>query len=251
MKLIIGWLYPSLMNVYGDRGNITVLEKRSKWRGIETEIKYLDAPLSIEELRTCDLLMMGGAQDEQQKIVSEDLKMKKKFLSEMIENEIPGLYVCGAYQFLGNFYKEADGTEIPGLGIFDLHTINLGNDRLIGNIATSSDLGTLIGFENHGGRTYLGKNIKALAHVLKGFGNNGEDQNEGAIYKNSLGTYMHGPLLPKNPKVADFVISKALEVKYNERVELRPLDDSLEEKARESILKRLEVQIDGKTSKSY
>jgi hypothetical protein len=252
MKLTIGWIYPKLMNVYGDRGNITVLQKRSEWRDIEVEIKYLDAPLNELELAKCDLLMMGGAQDQQQEIVSKDLKGKSKFLRNAIESGIPGLYVCGAYQFLGNYYKEADGTQIEGLGIFDLYTQNPGTQRLIGNIVTQTEPSTidhqpltLVGFENHGGRTYLGKDIKPLGKVLKGYGNNGGDEFEGAIYKNSIGTYMHGPILPKNPKLADWLISKALEIKYKKNVELTPLDDSLEQKARVELFRKLGIKIDG------
>ncbi|MCL6096688.1 MAG: cobalamin biosynthesis protein CobQ [Patescibacteria group bacterium] len=255
--LNIGWIYPKLMNVYGDRGNIITLQKRCEWRDIEVETKYLDAPLLEEELEKCDLLMMGGAQDEQQEIVSRDLKKKSKALKSAIEKGIPGLYVCGAYQFLGNYYKEADGTEIPGLGIFDLHTINPGRERLIGNLIANSDsFGHLIGFENHGGRTYLGKNIKPLARVIKGFGNNGDqpamqdgkalqagDKTEGAVYKNSIGTYFHGPILPKNPELADYLIKTSLKVKYKEDFELKKLDDSIAENARKVIAKRLSIAI--------
>lgn len=243
-QLTIGWIYPKLMNVYGDRGNIITLQKRCEWRDIEAEIKYLDAPLLVEDLEKCDLLMMGGAQDEQQEIVSRDLKKKSKALKSAIEKGIPGLYVCGAYQFLGNYYKEADGTKIPGLGIFDLHTINPGKERLIGNLAVQTDfVGKLIGFENHGGRTYLGKNIKPLGTVVSGFGNNGEDKIEGAVYKNSIGTYFHGPILPKNPELADYLIKTSLKVKYKEDFELKKLDDSIAENARKVIAKRLSIAI--------
>ena len=243
-QLTIGWIYPKLMNVYGDRGNIITLQKRCKWRDIEVETKYLDAPLLEEDLEKCDLLMMGGAQDEQQEIVSRDLKKKSKALKSAIEKGIPGLYVCGAYQFLGNYYKEADGTEIPGLGIFDLHTINPRKERLIGNLAVQTDfVGKLIGFENHGGRTYLGKNIKPLGAVVSGFGNNGEDKTEGAVYKNSIGTYFHGPILPKNPELADYLIKTSLKVKYKEDFELKKLDDSIAENARKVIAKRLSIAI--------
>lgn len=242
--ITIGWVYPKLMNVYGDRGNIITLQKRCEWRDIDVEIKYLDAPLSEEELQECDLLMMGGAQDEQQEIVSDDLKKKSKTLKSAIEKGIPGLYVCGAYQFLGNFYKEADGAEILGLGIFDLYTINPGEERLIGNLSIQTDfVGNLIGFENHGGRTYLEKGIKPLGTIISGFGNNGEDKTEGAIYKNSIGTYFHGPILPKNPDLADYLIKKALELKYKTKIELKKLDDTYEEKARLTIAKKIKVAI--------
>ncbi len=241
--LTIGWLYPDLMNVYGDRGNIIVLEKRANWRGIKTEVKHLDPGFSEKDLETCDLLMMGGAQDRQQTIVNEDLKRIKKPLSSKIERGTPGLYVCGGFQFLGKYYKEADGTKVAGLGIFDLYTENPGENskRLIGNIAIQPLIDglnqTIIGFENHGGRTYLGKGIKPFGKVLKGFGNS-EDGFEGAVYKNSIGTYMHGPILPKNPQLADYLIANAIGAN-----ELEPLDDSLENQARSSIAKSLQVEI--------
>lgn len=270
-KLVIGWLYPDLMSTYGDRGNIIVLQKRCEWREIEIEISRLGLGFKINDLRKCDLLFMGGAQDRQQKIVSTDLtKEKIKALKEMIDNETPGLYICGAYQFLGNHYKEADGTIIEGLKIFDLYTKNPGINklRLIGNIITKpliaqnslgvvanppprwNSIGTqeenyLVGFENHGGRTYLGnlpagrQEIKPFGKVIVGFGNNGEDRTEGAVYKNSFGTYLHGPILPKNPHFADLLIKLALEKKYKKQIKLKELDDSLEIQAHEAILKKL------------
>lgn len=237
-KIKIGWLYPTLMNVYGDIGNIKVLQKRLEWRKIDSKILYLDLGFKITELDSCDILIMGGAQDRQQTIVAKDLSKKKKTLFEKIESGIPGLYICGAYQFLGHYYKGADGNKIEGLGIFDLYTENLNQERLIGNLAAQSEIGgTLIGFENHGGRTYLGQNIKPLAKVINGFGNNGNDKTEGAIYKNSIGTYLHGPILPKNPRLADYL----LEIAVGEKLE--PLDDDLENKARKVIAKRLNVEI--------
>lgn len=245
MILNIGWLYPQLMNVYGDIGNIITLSKRCEWRGIKANIKYLDVGFSVSELDDCDILFMGGAQDRQQKIVALDLKKKSNKLKTKIESGTPGLYVCGAYQFLGKYYKEADGTIIKGLGIFDLYTENPGEkfERLIGNVIIKTDFGTLIGFENHGGRTYLGENIKPLGKVIKGFGNNGKDNLEGAVYKNSIGSYFHGPILPKNSKLADHLIKIALERKYDSPIKLSPIENSLEEKARKTIAKRLNVQL--------
>lgn len=244
-KLTIGWLYPELMSTYGDRGNIIVLQKRCEWRGISCEIKRLDVGFSEKQLATCDLLFMGGAQDRQQQIVAGDLMKKREELKRMIEDGIPGLYVCGAYQFLGKYYKEADGTTINGLGILDLYTENpgVGFSRLIGNIAIRVlDDKIIVGFENHGGRTYLGKQVLPFGKVIKGFGNNGEDLTEGAIYKNSFGTYFHGPILPKNPEFADLLIKLALEKKYNSPIDLSPLNDSLEQRAKESILQKLKVK---------
>lgn len=244
--LSIGWLYPELMNIYGDRGNIISLVKRCEWRNIKTTIKMLNPAFDIRELNECDLLIMGGAQDRQQTIVNKDLERIKTILLKKIDEETPGLYVCGGFQFLGKFYKEADGTVINGLGIFDLYTENPGENykRLIGNTAFKFDElnYTLIGFENHGGRTYLGKNIKPFGKVLKGYGNNGQDGFEGARYKNSFGTYLHGPILPKNPLFADYLIQKAMENKYKISV-LDDLDDSLEQKARMAIAKRLAIEI--------
>ncbi len=261
-SLTIGWLYPELMSTYGDRGNIIVFQKRCEWRGISVEVKRLDLGFKIQDLRECDLLFMGGAQDRQQEIVAKDLRFKIKDLREMIEDGTPGLYICGAYQFLGKYYKEADGTIIDGLGILDLYTENPGgnHERLIGNIVINIDSrfriqdsrgknhkssfvnhesSTLVGFENHGGRTYLGKGVEPLGKVIKGFGNNGTDHIEGAVYKNSFGSYLHGPILPKNPNFADHLIKLALEKKYKKEVNLEPLDDSLEWKAHNYILRKL------------
>jgi CobQ-like glutamine amidotransferase family enzyme len=257
-ELAIGWLYPDLMSIYGNRGNIICLQKRCESRGIKTAVKNISLQTSPADLEICDLLFMGGAQDSQQTIVSQDLKEgKSKVLAQMIENGTPGLYICGAYQLLGKYYKEADGRVIDGLEIFDLHTENPGSERkrLIGNVVAelNSELSldnlnslraergqnTIVGFENHGGRTYLGEKLRPLGKIIKGFGNNGEDYTEGAIYKNSIGSYFHGPILPKNPRLADFLIEKALEKKYDCAVSLSGLDDNLSYKAHDNILKQL------------
>jgi CobQ-like glutamine amidotransferase family enzyme len=241
--LTIGWLYPELMNVYGDRGNIIVLQKRCEWRGIKTKVLELNVGFDAKLLAKCDLLMMGGAQDRQQTIVNKDLKRVKKALSEKIEKGTPGLYVCGGFQFLGKYYKEADGTKVEGLGIFDLYTQNPGENtkRLIGNMVINPSVEgldkTIVGFENHGGRTYLGKKMKPLGKVIKGFGNS-DDGYEGAVYKNSIGTYMHGPILPKNPELADYLITLAVGAS-----ELEALDDTIEEQAHSSIANKLNAAL--------
>jgi CobQ-like glutamine amidotransferase family enzyme len=245
-SLIIGWLYPTHMNIYGDRGNIIALEKRCSLRDIDSNVLLLDLGFSEDELKQCDVLIMGGAQDKQQEAVAKDLFGKSKVLQSMIENNIPGLYICGAYQFLGNYYKEASGEIIKGLEIFDLYTESPNDNakRLIGNMVFDTrSFGKIVGFENHGGRTYLGKNIEAFGKIIKGFGNNGKDGTEGAIYKNSIGTYSHGPILPKNPLLTDYLIKTALEIKYKQAIELDKLDDILEQKARLAIAKRLSVGI--------
>lgn len=240
-KLItIGWLYPDLMNVYGDRGNIICLSKRLEWRGIRVKVNYLNLGFGEEQLASCDLLMMGGAQDRQQSIVNKDLLRIKSSLSRKIEDGIPGLFVCGGFQFLGKYYKEADGTVVEGLGIFDLYTENLNDKpRLIGDIAIKPLIdgieNPIIGFENHGGRTILGDKIKPFGKVLKGHGNN-DDGFEGAIYRNSFGTYLHGPILPKNPEFTDHLLKLALHTS-----DLPPLDDEIENKARSSILRKMNI----------
>lgn len=257
MKLTIGWLYPDLMSIYGDRGNVITLAKRCRWRKINIEVRQLSIENKVSEIEKCDLLFMGGAQDRQQKIAAEDLRKEKgSVIKEMVEEGIPGLFVCGAYQFLGHFYRPAEGKEIPGLGIFDLHTIHPGKDmpRCIGNIVVSLSplitqlldysITTLVGFENHGGRTYLGKKVKPLGKVIIGFGNNGEDKTEGCVYKNAIGTYLHGPILPKNPHLADHLLRLALERKYQSEIKLEPLDDSLERKAHQFMLQKLGVRDD-------
>ncbi|OGH19457.1 MAG: hypothetical protein A3F31_01845 [Candidatus Levybacteria bacterium RIFCSPHIGHO2_12_FULL_38_12] len=267
MNLTIGWLYPDLMSTYGDRGNIIVFEKRCQWRKIDIEVKKLDVGFSMYELERCDLLFMGGAQDRQQTIIAKDLKDKTHVFKDIINRNMPGLYICGAYQFLGNYYKEADGAIIPGLEILDLYTENPGpnHPRLIGNILIELDpvilgtqnaaqrtpesdsrqvrMTTLVGFENHGGRTYLGLGVKPLGKVKVGFGNNGKDGTEGAVYKNSFGTYLHGPILPKNPHFADMLIKIALERKYKKPIDLSPLEDALELNAHETVVKKLRIHI--------
>lgn len=250
-SLTLAWLYPDLMNTYGDRGNIVILQKRCEWRGIEVKIAKISVGDDIEQLKKSDLIFMGGAQDTQQEIVNEDLfKNKGPILKEQIENETPGLFICGAYQFLGNYYITADGKKLPGLGIFPMYTQNPGKERLIGNIALKIHNSKfiihnslIVGFENHGGRTYLEDATMAFGEVIKGFGNNGKDRTEGIIYKNSIGSYLHGPILPKNPELADWLIQKALEKKYNKDLKLKTLDDTMEKNAKLSVVKSLNVQV--------
>src|SRR5680860_55676 len=244
----IGWLYPELMSTYGDRGNIISLIKRCEWRNIPVNVINLNTGFNKKDLEKCDLLFMGGAQDRQQEIVAKDLEEKSAVLSKLISNGLPGLYICGAYQFLGKYYKDANGTTIKGLGIIDIYTENSDKKRLIGNIVIApllKDLknSTFVGFENHGGRTYLGKKVLPFAKVISGFGNNGIDQTEGAIYKNSICSYLHGPILPKNPELCDYLINIALDKKYGKNIKLIKLNDDLEKNARKIIAQRLKVKV--------
>ncbi|MBU1472833.1 cobalamin biosynthesis protein CobQ [Patescibacteria group bacterium] len=227
MNVKIAWLYPDLMSTYGDRGNVIVLQKRCLWRGIPAEVVLVTLETGVAKLRNCDMIFMGGAQDRQQKLAGEDfLKNKGPVVKEMVESGIPALFVCAAYQFVGRYYKPYQGENIPGAGIFDLVTEHPGDQgkRMIGNvtarIVNPPELsGTIIvGFENHGGRTHLGPMMKPFAKVIKGNGNNGDDGWEGAVYKNSIGSYFHGPILPKNPVIADWLLEKVTGP-------LKPLDD--------------------------
>ncbi len=236
-RIRIAWLYPDLMSTYGDRGNVIVLKKRCEWRGISAEIVPITLETSLTSLHSSDIIFMGGAQDRQQKLASEDfLKRKGPVVKQMIESGTPALFVCAAYQFVGKYYKPYQGDPIPGAGIWDLVTEHPGDQakRLIGNtvaeIINPPDLAgtTIVGFENHGGRTHLGPGMLPLAKVVKGYGNNGEDGFEGATYKNTIGSYFHGPLLPKNPKIADWLISKVAGA-------LAPLDDRLEHQANAAV----------------
>lgn len=235
--LKIAWLYPDLMSTYGDRGNVIVLQKRCEWRGISADI----VPVTIETrssiLESCDIIFMGGAQDRQQKLAGDDfLKNKGPVVKKMVEKGTPALFVCAAYQFVGTFYKPYQGKPIPGAGIWDLYTEHPGDQakRLIGNtkaeIINPLELKgeIIVGFENHGGYTTLGPSMKPLAKIVRGGGNNGIDGYEGAVYKHSIGSYFHGPLLPKNPKLADWLISHVVG-------ELAPLNDGLEIKANEAV----------------
>lgn len=245
-SLTITWLYPELMSTYGDRGNIIVLKRIAEDNGITIEVIRINQTSDPSLLSSADLIFMGGAQDLQQEIVSKDLNGQKgEILKKLIENNTPGLYICGAYQFLGNYYKDAYGTEIPGLGIFDMYTQSYKTkERLIGNVVISPynlDSKTLlVGFENHGGRTFLKDKSQAFAKVEKGYGNNGEDRTEGIHYKNSIGTYLHGPILPSNPSLAVYLLESALKHKYKEEIKLE-FEDELSKKAKQVILKRLNV----------
>ena len=256
MELKIGWLYPTLMSTYGDRGNVICIQRRAQWRGITVEIVSLDQQSSAIDFRHVDIVAGGGAQDRQQEIVMRDLQGEKAAaLKGQLEAGTPGVFTCGSPQLLGHYYEPAFGQRIDGLGLLDLVSKHPGPDakRCIGNVVfeitaepLASDLKKIlgeppivIGFENHGGRTYL-DSVSPLGKVQKGYGNNGEDGYEGAFYRNAIATYSHGPLLPKNPFLADWLIKTALERKYQTEVNLTFLYDTLAKQARAAMLKRLE-----------
>jgi len=235
--LRLGHLYPSLMNIYGDRGNILCLQRRCRLRGIDLEVTPLE-PGDVLHPDAFDLLFMGGAQDREQRLVSEDLAATKGALREAVEDGVVFLGVCGGYQLSGRFYRGAEGEEMRGAGVFDLYTLHPGpgSKRLIGNLAAEWEGGSLAGFENHGGRTYLGAGAQPFAKVVHGYGNDGVSGYEGARFKNAFGSYVHGPILPKNPAFADKLLSLALERRYGDGT-LAPLDDTLEQMAHAAALR--------------
>lgn len=238
-SLVLGYLYPQEMNLYGDQGNILCLQRRCQWRGIPLEVELLEPGDPLNPHRY-DLLFLGGAQDKEQRAVARDLvEGKGPALRQAVEAGSVVLAVCGGYQLLGRYYRPAEGPELPGLGIFDVWTEHPGPKapRCIGNVVVQWQGTTLVGFENHGGRTYLGPAAQPLGRVVVGKGNNGQDGTEGALYKNAHGTYLHGSLLPKNPHLADHLLRLALRRKYREDT-LPPLDDDLEERAHRAALLR-------------
>lgn len=242
MNLNIGYLYADLMNIYGDTGNIIALEKRAQWRGIEVKVHNITIGDQIPTRRVgtqIDLLFFGGGQDQSQQVVSRDLVSsgKGKVIKEEVDRGVPLLSICGGYQLLGEYYQPHQGPKLLGIGLFPAYT-QASNQRMIGNLVIDSPFGKLVGFENHSGKTYLKDKQFALGKVIKGCGNNGEDQTEGCIHKNAIGCYMHGSLLPKNPILADWLLTQALTVKYGKKIGLKPLDDSLEKKAHDFTVRK-------------
>lgn len=236
MKLNIAHLYPDLLNLYGDRGNIQCFRKRLEWRGIECEVtQYLQG--DTIDFSNVDIVLLGGGSDREQEIVCEELKKIKKDFKEYVEQDGVVLAVCGGYQLLGKYYK-TNTKSIEGLEILDIYT-EWEPERLIQNIILESDLFDMpiVGFENHGGRTYIGDHTP-LGKVFYGLGNTGKGDYEGVAYKNVIATYLHGPLLPKNPHVCDYLLQKALERKYGEEVTLKPLNDEMEKAANNYIYAR-------------
>lgn len=227
-------LYPGQMNIYADRGNIAVLARRLEWRGMRLEVTEAGLGERIEP-GAHDLYYLGGGQDRDQHVVAEDLVATKgEALREAVAGGAAALCVCGGFQLAGHGYTGTDGSRMPGIGILDLDTV-AGPTRLIGNLVIEAELGgerrRVVGFENHAGRTRLGPGCRPLGRVVHGHGNNGEDGLEGGVAGRVVGTYLHGPLLPKNPWLADRLIAWALAHRLGEPPELASLDDALEEAA--------------------
>lgn len=242
MELRICHLYPDLLNLYGDRGNLIALANRARWRGIAVRIVERGLGTSVDA-GASDLYFIGGGEDRQQRLAAGDLQRKGDALREAAEHDAVVLAVCGGYQLLGHSYRPSDGEDLIGLGLLDLITVHpgLAAHRLIGNIVIRSQLlggATLVGFENHGGRTRLGPGARPLGTVVSGFGNNGTDGTEGAVSRHVYGTYLHGPLLPKNPAFTDHLIVTALRRRYGE-VTLPPLDDHVEMMAHSAAMARV------------
>ncbi len=237
MKIKILHLYPDLLNLYGDKGNIECLKKRLTWRGIDAEVVQYTCESTGFDLSDADIVFLGGGSDREQKIVCKRLLEHKTQLHDYVENGGALVAVCGGYQLLGKYYKLENET-IEGLDILDIYTVQ-GKKRLIGNIILEADFleQKIVGFENHGGRTYIG-NHKPLGKVIYGNGNSDGCGYEGVVYKNVVATYLHGPLFPKNPKLCDYVLTNALKKKYPDFKELSPLQDELENIANGYIVDR-------------
>lgn len=235
MKITIGHLYPDLLNLYGDRGNIQCMKMRLKWRGIEAEVKEYQLTDRVD-FENLDIVLLGGGSDREQALVCNQLKTIREDFKNYVEDGGSVLAICGGYQLLGNYYETANG-RMEGLSLIDMYTEH-GEPRLISNIVIENEMFPypIVGFENHGGRTYINDN-KPLGNVSFGFGNNEKDKCEGVLYKNVVGTYLHGPLLPKNPHVCDYLLKNAMKRRYGVS-ELTPLDDSEEKEANQYIVKR-------------
>ena len=242
-KLTIFHLYPGAMNLYGDLGNIVTLVRRMNERAISVnviEIKRGDKA----DFKCADIIFMGGGQDRGQRAIADDLAHRGKGNKSEVEKGLVCLTVCGGFQLFGKYFKTSDGKMLEGISVFDAYTV--GSDkRCIGNIVLDisgqkwkSDLKTLVGFENHSGFTYLEGGTRPLGKVMIGYGNTDEKKYEGAVYKNAYGTYLHGPILPKNPHFADHLILSALRKKYGSSASLKKIDDSVETSAHEAAVQR-------------
>jgi CobQ-like glutamine amidotransferase family enzyme len=234
VRIVVGHLFPDYLNIYADRGNMAVLARRAAWRGHELEVRSLGAGDDIHPGEH-DLYYIGGGQDREQELIAPALAAHGEGLRAAVDEGAALLAVCGGYQLLGRFYRDQSGGELPGVGLFPLHTV-AGERRMIGDVLLECELEpggprTLAGFENHAGRTYLDEGAEPLGRVLAGYGNDGESGYEGCRVGRAVGTYLHGPLLPRNPWLADWLLAQALAHRTGEKAVLEPLDDDLEAQA--------------------
>ena len=241
MKLKICHMYNDVLNLYGDRGNIICMRKRLNWRGIDAEIVKLPVG-EFSTLADCDIVFIGGGQDFEQEVLLDDLhRGKDREIKAAIEDGVTFLTICGGYQMMGSYYETYDHVRCDFIGAVDFHTVG-SRQRMIGNYkfrcSDSAGGSTVVGFENHSGKTWLGSGVEPFGHVLAGFGNNGEDGTEGVRYKNLIGTYSHGPLLPKNPEFCDRLLLGALSRKYG-ITELEKLNDTAETAAHDAMCRKI------------
>ncbi len=249
MTLRICHLYPTLLSVAGDRGNLFAIQRRCDWRGIKTEVREVEVG-EAADFSQYDLILSHGGADREMQLASRDILKKASALKDAVEAGSAFLAVCAAYQLLGHEYKPFKGDPLPGIGLLDLRTEG-GSERFMTHLAMECDFSgqkqVMVGFENHSGRTYLGPQAQPLGKVVAGWGNNGKDGYEGARYKHVYGTYLHGPVLPKNPWFTDYLIKIGLEHRYGGPIELPALDNKAEEAAHAAAL-RLAMLNKGKMS---
>jgi hypothetical protein len=245
VKIVVGHLYPDYLNIYADRGNIAVLSRRAAWRGHELDVRpvFIGEPVYPGEH---DLLYIGGGQDREQALVAPDLLAKAPGVRESVAEGAAVLAVCGGYQLLGRSYRDFHGADLPGIGLFPFDTV-AGDTRMIGDVLLECELEpgvhrTLAGFENHAGRTRLDPGAEPLGRIVAGFGNDGESGWEGCRVERAIGTYLHGPLLPRNPWLADWLLAQALAHRLGDPPELVPLGDELEEEAHTVSARRAETR---------
>ena len=245
MRIVVGHLYPDYLNIYADRGNIAVLASRAAWRGHELAVDAVSMGAQLEP-GAHDLIYVGGGQDREQALVAIDLAAKGERVREAVAAGAALLAVCGGYQLLGRSYRDLQGVDLPGVGVFPLETV-AGDRRMIGDVLLECELEpgrrrTLAGFENHAGRTRLDPGAEPLGRVIAGFGNDGESGYEGCRVGRAIGTYLHGPLLPRNPWLADWLLAQALARRLGEAPALDPLPDSLESEAHTVSARRAETR---------
>ncbi len=234
MDLRIAHLYAHFLNIYGDRGNIITMVQRAKWRGIDVVVQPIGLGEKVDP-DYFDFYFIGGGQDKQQQTIAEDLVLRSSELHKAVDSGAVILSICGGYQLLGHYYQPHEGPQLKGISLIDAHTV-AGNRRMIGNVVVKRDDGsTLVGFENHSGKTFLGADLKPLGKTTVGNGNNGDDLFEGAVSGTVYGTYLHGSILPKNPHFADELLTKALSRRHG-ALTLQPLNDSAEEAAHKRAL---------------